>query len=277
MDLTIFITGATSGFGAAAARRFTADGAKLILTGRRSDKLEAVKNELDSSRVHTAAFDIRDTTAYATAIRELPEAFAVVDVLVNNAGLALSRDPAYRTDYKDWETMIDTNVKGLLFGTHMLLPGMIERNRGHIINIGSVTGQFPSPGNAVYGATKVFVHRFSTNLRSDLLGTPIRVTEIVPGMVGNTEFSSTRYRGDQFKVDAFYAGTETLTADDIADAIHWAVTRPSHVNINSMQLMPVCQAFRSPGDTPTTDSIDLEAALITSQTEVQYNAPPIMK
>ena len=243
MDLTVFITGATSGFGVAAARRFASDGAQLILTGRRSDRLKALRNELDPSRVHTATFDIRDTTAYATAIRELPEAFAAVDVLVNNAGLALSRDPVYRTDYEDWETMIDTNVKGLLFGTHILLPGMIERNRGHIINVGSVAGQFPSPGNAVYGATKAFVHRFSTNLRADLLGIPIRVTEIVPGMVSDTEFSSIRYKGDQSKVDAFYAGTETLTADDIADAIHWAVSRPPHVNINTIQLMPVCQAF----------------------------------
>lgn len=243
MDLTVFITGATSGFGAATARRFASDGAQLILTGRRSDRLEALKNELDSSRVHTAAFDIRDTTAYATAIRELPEAFTAVDVLVNNAGLALSRDPVYRTDYKDWETMIDTNVKGLLFGTHILLPGMIERDCGHIINVGSVAGQYPSPGNAIYGATKAFVDRFSTNLRADLLGTPIRVTEIVPGMVSDTEFSSIRHKGDQSKVDAFYAGTATLTADDIADAIHWAVTRPPHVNIDTIHLMPVCQAF----------------------------------
>lgn len=243
MDLTIFITGATSGFGAAVARRFASDGTRLILTGRRSDRLEALQNELDPSRVHIAAFDIRDTTAYALAIQQLPAAFAAVDVLVNNAGLALSRDPAYRTEYKDWETMIDTNVKGLLFGTHILMPGMIERNRGHIINIGSVAGQFPSPGNAVYGATKAFVHRFSTNLRADLLGTAIRVTEIVPGMVGDTEFSSIRHKGDQSKVDAFYAGTETLTADDIADAIHWAVSRPPRVNVNTIELMPVCQAF----------------------------------
>ncbi len=243
MDLTVFITGATSGFGAATARRFASDGAQLILTGRRSDRLEALKNELDSSRVHTAAFDIRDTTAYAAAIRELPEAFTAVDVLVNNAGLALSRDPVYRTDYKDWETMIDTNVKGLLFGTHILLPGMIERDCGHIINVGSVAGQYPSPGNAIYGATKAFVDRFSTNLRADLLGTPIRVTEIVPGMVSDTEFSSIRHKGDQSKVDAFYAGTATLTADDIADATHWAVTRPPHVNIDTIHLMPVCQAF----------------------------------
>lgn len=256
MNHTVLITGATSGFGAAIARRLASAGAQLVLTGRRRERLETLKSDLGSNRVHVIAFDIRDTDAYGAAIRRLPGEYANIDVLVNNAGLALSRNPAQDTEFEDWRTMVDTNIKGLIFGTHALLPGMLDRGHGHIVNIGSTAGHFPTPGNAIYGATKAFVHLFSLNLRADLLGTPIRVTEVSPGLVGGTEFSNIRYKGEQSKIDALYADAEPLTAGDIADTVHWVVTRPPHVNINSVEVMPVCQAFapmaihRRSDDTP---------------------------
>jgi len=165
-----------------------------------------------------------------------------VDVLVNNAGGALGLDPAQKANLEDWETMIDANVKGVVYCTRFLLPGMVERNRGHIVNLGSVAAEFAYPGGNVYGATKAFVHQFSYGLRADLLGTNVRVTDIQPGLC-KTEFSEVRFKGDKQRAEAVYEGTDPLTADDIADAIHWCVTRPPHVNINVMQLMPVCQAF----------------------------------
>jgi 3-hydroxy acid dehydrogenase/malonic semialdehyde reductase len=240
--MTVFITGATAGFGLATAKRFLQDGAKVIGTGRRANRLEALASELGASFL-PLAFDVGNRKQVEQAIAKLPADFAGVDVLVNNAGGALGLDPAQKADLDDWDAMIDSNIKGLVYCTRLLLPGMIERGRGHIVNLGSVAGEFPYPGGNVYGGVKAFVHQFSNNLRADLLGTPVRVTNIEPGMVGGSEFSEVRFKGDTKKAAAVYEGVDPLTPEDIADAIHWAVTRPARVNINNMQLMPVCQAF----------------------------------
>jgi 3-hydroxy acid dehydrogenase / malonic semialdehyde reductase len=242
--MIVFITGASAGFGAAIARRFVADGASVVLASRRLDRLEALARELGGpSRAHAVQLDVRDRAAVERVVAGLPEAFAAVDVLVNNAGLALGLQPAQNADLGDWDTMVDTNVKGLMYCARAFLPGMIERGRGHVVNLGSTAGEWPYPGGNVYGATKAFVRQFTMNLRADLLGTPVRVTDIEPGMVGGTEFSAVRFGGDQGKADSVYAGADPLTPDDIADAVHWVATRPARVNINTLQLMPVCQAF----------------------------------
>ncbi len=238
----VFVTGATAGFGLAIARRFASDGARVVVTGRRAELLAKLKAEL-GERLHTLEFDVRDRMAVAAAVASLPPQFAAVDVLVNNAGLALGLEPAHRADLDDWEAMIDTNVKGLMYCTRALLPGMVERNAGHIVNLGSTAAQFPYPGGNVYGGTKAFVYQFSLNLRADLSGTDVRVTDIEPGLCGGTEFSTVRFRGDAAKADSLYADTTPLDADDIADAVHWVATRPAHVNINSVQMMPVVQSF----------------------------------
>ncbi len=237
-----FVTGATSGFGAAIARKFLASGAKVIGTGRRADGLDDLRSEF-SGQFLPLVFDVRDRAAVEQAIDGLPPEFANVTVLVNNAGLALGLEPAQKANLDEWEVMIDTNVKGLTYCTRLLLPGMVERNEGHIINLGSTAAEFPYPGGNVYGATKAYVHQFSLNLRADLLGTAIRVTDIQPGLCGGTEFSVVRFRGDRDKAASMYEGTQPLAADDIADAVFWVVSRPAHVNINSVQMMPVCQSF----------------------------------
>lgn len=242
--MIVFVTGATAGFGQATARRFAKDGAKVIGTGRRKDRLNAMRKEIGENFL-PLNFDVSHRSEVENAIANLPRDFASVDVLVNNAGGALGMDPGQTADLDDWEGMIDTNVKGLVYCTRLLLPGMVERNRGHIINLGSTAYEFPYPGGNVYGATKAFVHQFSYGLRSDLLGTAVRVTDIQPGLC-RTEFSEVRFKGDKKKAEAVYEGTQPLTADDIADAIHWVATRPAHVNINAIQLMPVCQAFAAP-------------------------------
>lgn len=239
--MTVFITGATSGFGQATARRFASDGVRVVGTGRRKDRLDQLRAQLGDGFL-PLPFDVRNRDEVERAIRGLPKAFSEVDVLVNNAGGALGLEPAQRADMQDWETMIDANIKGLVYCTRLLLPGMVQRNSGHIVNLGSVAAEFPYPGGNVYGATKAFVHQFSYGLRADLLGTNVRVTDIQPGLC-KTEFSEVRFKGDKQKAEAVYEGTEPLTADDIADAIHWCVTRPAHVNVNVIQLMPVCQAW----------------------------------
>ncbi|MFC3126803.1 bifunctional NADP-dependent 3-hydroxy acid dehydrogenase/3-hydroxypropionate dehydrogenase YdfG [Pseudoroseomonas globiformis] len=241
--MIILVTGATAGFGAAIARRFAADGARIIAAGRRADRLEALAAELGAERVHPMVLDLRDTATLAAVIADLPAEWAEIDVLVNNAGLALGLEPAQRASLPEWETMIDTNVKGLVAMTHAVLPGMVARNRGHIVNIGSTAAEWPYPGGNVYGATKAFVHQFSLNLRADLGGTAIRVTDVQPGLVGGTEFSNVRFGGDDAKAAKVYEGTEPLTPEDIAETVHWVATRPARMNINTLQLMPVCQTF----------------------------------
>jgi 3-hydroxy acid dehydrogenase/malonic semialdehyde reductase len=240
--MIVLVTGATTGFGAATARRFARDGARVIASGRRAPLLDALREEL-GELVHPLVLDVRDRQAVARAVETLPPEFADIDLLVNNAGLAAGLEPAQQANLDDWDAMIDTNVKGLAYVTRAVLPGMVRRDRGHVVNLGSIAGEFPYPGGNVYGATKAFVYQFSLNLRADLLGTKVRVTDIEPGLSGGTEFSKVRFGGDSAKADAVYRGTTPLTADDVADAIHWVATRPPHVNVNSLQLMPVDQAF----------------------------------
>lgn len=246
MSKIVFITGATSGFGRAAAHRFAADGWSLILTGRRTERLQALQDDLALKvPVHSAALDVRDAEAVKQAVAELPEAFRRVRALVNNAGLALATQPAQGVELDDWHTMIDTNVTGLVNVTHALLPTLIETGPGaSIINIGSIAGQWPYPGSHVYGATKAFVKQFSYNLRCDLLGTGVRVTDLAPGLA-ETEFTLVRTKGDQAASDALYRSTTPLSAEDIAEQIHYVATLPDHININRLEVMPVRQAWSS--------------------------------
>jgi len=238
---TIFITGATSGFGKACAVAFVEAGAKVIITGRRQEKLNQLKKTLGSS-AHAIHLDVRNEKQVFSAIKNLPKSFKNITVLINNAGLALGLESSDKADLKDWETMVDTNIKGVLYATKAVLPGMVARNAGDIINMGSIAGTYPYPGGNVYGATKAFLKQFSLNLRADLLGTKIRVTNIEPGMV-ETEFSKVRFKGDATKAKKVYAGMKPLTAEDIAETVLWCITRPWHVNINSVEIMPVEQAF----------------------------------
>jgi 3-hydroxy acid dehydrogenase/malonic semialdehyde reductase len=239
---TVFVTGASAGFGDAIARRFVAEGARVIAVARSADKLEKLAGELGDA-VLPVTLDVSDPEAVKATVDNLPEGWRDVDVLVNNAGLAKGLEPAQRADLTDWDEMIATNVRGLAHVTRALLPGMVERGRGHVINIGSIAGTYPYPGGNVYGATKAFVHQFSLNLRSDLHGTGVRVTNVEPGMVGGTDFSKVRFDGDQGKADKVYEGTTPLTAEDIAESVYWAASQPAHVNINVIELMPVVQSF----------------------------------
>ena len=239
---TILVTGASAGFGAAIVRRFAAKGAHIVATARRADKLAALARELGDS-VLLVAVDVQDRDAVERAVADLPPAFAAIDCVVNNAGLALGLEPAQRADLANWDRMIDTNCKGVVYVTRAVLPGMVARGSGHIVNLGSTAGSYPYPGGNVYGATKAFVHQFSLNLRSDLHGTGVRVTCIEPGLCGGTEFSQVRFAGDTSKVAAVYAGMQPLTADDIAEAVDWATSQPAHVNVNTIELMPVAQSF----------------------------------
>jgi 3-hydroxy acid dehydrogenase/malonic semialdehyde reductase len=239
---TVLVTGASAGFGAAIVRRFAARGARIVATARREDKLAALARELGDT-VLPVALDVQDRDAVERAIADLPSAFAAIDCVVNNAGLALGLELAQRADLTNWDRMIDTNCKGVVYVTRAALPGMVARGSGHIVNIGSTAGSYPYPGGNVYGATKAFVHQFSLNLRSDLHGTGVRVTCIEPGLCGGTEFSEVRFAGDTSKVAAVYAGMQPLTADDIAEAVDWATSQPGHVNVNTIELMPVAQSF----------------------------------
>ena len=223
------------------ARRFAADGARVIASARRVERLEALTSEF-GARILPLALDVRDRPAVAAAVAGLPAEFEAVDLLVNNAGLALGLNPAQDADLDDWDQMIDTNCKGLVYCTRAILPGMVARRRGHVINLGSVAGTYPYPGGNVYGGTKAFVHEFSLNLRSDLHGTGVRVTCVEPGMA-DTEFSLVRFSGDKGKADNVYAGMQPMTADDIAESIHWAATMPQHVNVNTIELMATAQSF----------------------------------
>jgi len=241
MDKTILITGATAGFGAAAVDRFLDSGWRVVATGRRAGRLQALLDERGSDRLHVSCFDIRDAAAMAAALEAIPEPFRGIDVLVNNAGLALGTAPAQRADLAQWRQMIDTNVTALATLTHALLPKLIER-RGAIINISSIAGTYPYPGGNAYGGTKAFVTQFSLGLRSDLHGTGVRVTSIEPGMA-ETEFTLVRTGGDRAASDTLYAGASPMTAGDIADTIHYVATLPPHLNINRLEIMPVSQSF----------------------------------
>ena len=241
MPLTILITGATAGFGAAFARRFVRDGHRVIATGRRVERLHDLAKELGDALL-PVALDVTDAAAVAGFLATLPEGWREVDVLINNAGLALGLSPAWDAKLEDWDKMIATNVSGLVHMTHAVLPGMVARNAGTIINLGSVAGSYPYPGGHVYGGTKAFVKQFSLNLRADLAGKNIRVTDLEPGLVGGSEFSAVRFGGDQKKADDVYANTTPLNPDDIAEAAAWVVSLPPHMNVNRIELMPTCQS-----------------------------------
>lgn len=238
---TILVTGATAGFGAAFARRFIRDGHRVIATGRRAERLETLRTELGDCLL-VASFDMRDTQAVADFVASLPEGWREIDVLVNNAGLALGLSPAWEASLDEWDQMIDTNIRGLVHMTRAILPGMVARNNGLIINLGSIAGAYPYPGGNVYGGSKAFVRQFSLNLRADLVGLNVRVTDIEPGLVGGSEFSAVRFGGDTEKAAAVYAGTQPLMPEDIAETAAWLVSLPPHVNINTIEMMPTCQA-----------------------------------
>lgn len=242
MTGTVFITGASSGFGRACARRFGREGWRLILAARRTGHLEELKSEFGADAVLTLPLDVRDRVAVTAAVAALPEPFREVDLLVASAGLALGLEPAHRADLDDWETMVDTNIKGLMYTVRAILPGMVARNRGHIVTIGSTAGSWPYPGGNCYGGTKAFVRKFAENLRADLLGTKVRVTNLEPGMA-ETEFSLVRFKGDGERSAGVYTGTEPLTGPDVAEVIWLVTSLPGHVNVNSLEVMSIDQAW----------------------------------
>ncbi|WP_334189711.1 SDR family NAD(P)-dependent oxidoreductase [Noviherbaspirillum sp.] len=239
--MLVLVTGATSGFGAAMARKFAQNGHKVIATGRRKERLDALAAELGASLL-AIEMDVSSKTSIQQALDALPADWRDVDVLINNAGLALGIEPAHKASLEEWDTMIDTNCKGLVTMTRTLLPSMVARGSGMIINLGSVAGAYPYPGGNVYGATKAFVDQFTLNLRADLVGTGVRATNIAPGLCGGTEFSNVRLKDDAAAAKV-YEGTVPLTADDIAETAYWIATLPAHVNINYIEMMPTCQGF----------------------------------
>ncbi len=239
----VLITGASAGFGKACAEKFAREGWRLVLAARRVERLRELQQRLGQEvPVHILELDVRDRAAVGRIPAELPAEFQNIDVLVNNAGLALGLEPAYATKLSDWDTMVDTNIKGLIYCTRTILPGMVARQKGHIVNIGSIAGSWPYPGGNVYGATKAFVRQFSRNLRADLNGTGIRVTNIEPGMA-ESEFSIVRFEGDAAKAKKIYENCEPLRPEDMAEIVFWSVNVPAHVNINSIEVMPTCQTW----------------------------------
>lgn len=240
---TALITGASAGIGRAIATALAEQGVNLVLVARRRERLEQLQGKLAGQvDCRVVACDITDRAALQRGIDDLPQGLRQVDVLVNCAGLALGLGPAHQAQWPDWETMIDTNCKALAFLTRLLLPGMVARNRGHIVNIGSIAGNYPYYGGNVYGATKAFVEQFTLNLKADLLGTRVRVTNVEPGMVGDSEFSLVRFKGDEDRARATYQGIDCLRPEDIAASVVWALTQPERVNINRIEIMPVSQA-----------------------------------
>jgi 3-hydroxy acid dehydrogenase / malonic semialdehyde reductase len=240
MARTVLVTGATAGFGAAIARRFAAAGDRVVATGRRADRLEALVAEIGSACL-ARPLDVRDAAAVTSMVDALPEPFAAIDVLINNAGLALGLEPAWRADPDDWERMVDTNCKGAMYLLRAVLPGMVARGSGHVVNISSIAATHAYPGGNVYGASKAFLTQLSANLRADLVGHPVRVTDIEPGLA-ETEFSLVRFKGDPGRASDPYRGVDALTANDVAEAVLWAVGQPPHVNISRIELMPTMQA-----------------------------------
>lgn len=243
MQPIALVTGASAGIGRASALSLAKAGYAIIATARREERLRELEKEVCKHAPYmSVVMDVQDADAVGSAISSLPHEFSSIDLLVNNAGLALGVADAQDADLEDWEQMIDTNIKGLLYCTKAVLPIMLGRNSGHIINLGSIAGSWPYRGGNVYGATKAFVAQLSRNLRTDLLGTALRVTNIEPGMT-DTEFSTIRYKGNVEKADAVYQGTTALLAEDIAEIITWAALQPAHVNINSIEVMPTAQAW----------------------------------
>ena len=236
------VTGATAGFGQAISRALLQAGWRVIGTGRRADRLEALRAQWPEAFL-PLAFDVADRAAAQGALASLPAAWQDVDLLVNNAGLALGLERADQASLDDWDRMIDTNIRGLATLTRLLLPQMVRRNRGYVINIGSIAGDWPYPGGNVYGATKAFVKQFSQNLRADLAGTAIRVSNVEPGLCGGTEFSNVRFKGDDERAASVYAGVQAISPEDIARIVLWLVQQPPHVNVNRIEVMPVAQSF----------------------------------
>lgn len=237
------VTGASSGFGEACAKRYAAAGRRTIVAARRAERIERLSAELSGQAPSLPlVLDVRDRQAVMAALTDLPEDFADVDILVNNAGLALGLSGADEAELDDWDTMVDTNVKGLMYCTRAILPGMVARGGGHVVNLGSVAASWPYPGGNAYGGTKAFVQQFSRNLRADLLGKNIRVTVVEPGMC-ETEFSLVRFSGDEEKAAAVYAGMQPLSAEDVAEIVFWTTSIPPHINVNQLEVMPVAQAW----------------------------------
>ncbi|RJG22388.1 SDR family oxidoreductase [Massilia cavernae] len=240
--MIVFITGASAGFGAEMARTFVKNGHQVVISARRSERLAELAAELGEAAL-PLELDVTDPASIADALAMLPQSWRQIDVLINNAGLALGTKPAQEAPLEDWETMIATNCAGLARMTRAILPAMVERGSGLVINLGSVAGHYPYPGGNVYGATKAFVEQFTLNLRADLAGTGVRATNLAPGLCGGTEFSNVRFKGDDAAAAKVYEGTTPLTAKDIAETAYWIATLPPHVNVNSIELMPTCQGF----------------------------------
>ena len=240
--MIVFITGATAGFGAAMARTFVQNGHKVLISGRREDRLQALSAELGAAAC-PLVLDVTDKASIKAALDSLPAEWQPIDVLINNAGLALGVTPAHESSLEDWDTMIATNCSGLVAMTRAILPAMVARGSGTVINLGSVAGDTPYPGGNVYGATKAFVEQFTLNLRADLVGTGVRATNLAPGLCGGTEFSNVRLKGNDAAAAKVYEGTEPLTAEDIANTAYWIATLPPHININRIEMMPTCQGY----------------------------------
>ncbi|KQQ88971.1 SDR family oxidoreductase [Massilia sp. Leaf139] len=240
--MIVFITGASAGFGAEMARTFVRNGHQVVMAARRKERLTALAGELGESAL-PVEMDVTDKQSIEDALAMLPQSWRQIDVLINNAGLALGTAPAHEAPLEDWETMIATNCKGLVTMTRALLPSMVERGSGLVINLGSVAGHYPYPGGNVYGATKAFVEQFTLNLRADLVGTGVRATNLAPGLCGGTEFSNVRFKGNDEAAAKVYEGTTPLTAKDIAETAYWIATLPPHINVNSIEMMPTCQGF----------------------------------
>ncbi|MDO4997809.1 MAG: SDR family oxidoreductase [Neisseria sp.] len=258
--MAILITGASAGFGRAMCEQFVRAGYKVIGAARRLERLQEMQGELGAS-FYPLQMDLSQTASIQNALQTLPEEFAQIDALINNGGLALGLDSADKADFADWETMIQTNVLGLTYLTHQVLPQMVARGDGYIINLGSIAGTYPYPGGNVYGASKAFVRQFSLNLRADLHGTGVRVSNIEPGLCGGTEFSQVRFKGDEERANQLYANTEFLSADDVAETVLWLYQRPKHVNVNAVELMPVSQSF---------GALPVHRVAPTTQTEVAF-------
>lgn len=237
------VTGASAGFGKAIVTKLIEDGYRIIVAARRLEKLTELQTIFGQDKVYPVQMDITKTEMIDQVLKSLPEEWSRIDLLINNAGLAIGLDKAYEANFEDWMTMINTNIIGLTYLTRQILPQMVDRNSGMIINLGSTAGTIPYPGGNIYGATKAFVKQFSLNLRADLAGTKIRVTNIEPGLCEGTEFSSVRFNGDENRVDAVYQGANAIQPIDIANTVSWIVSQPEHVNINRIEIMPVSQSY----------------------------------